>query len=184
MTASTPFRNGLAGLGPAQAGEEPATSVGSETGRAGEVDPFVGSAEVPPDAAASGEIQDPARARPPSGRGDGDVIAVDRLQGQEVSGAAGVLLGRVRHVLADLTGGRIAFLVLELDGRGGDWLCAVPWPAFRRKEDRLSLPHGAEELRQAPGFAADSWPSFADPDWLEQLYFFFDCMPYWVADRR
>jgi len=179
MTASTSPPSGMAGLGPAQPGEEQATSIGGETGRAGAGDAFQGSAALPGGEAVGGE-----RAMLPPGRGDGDVIAVDRLQGEVVSGAGGVRLGWVRHVLADLSGGRIAFLVLELEGRGGEWLCAVPWPAFRRKEGGLLLPHSAEELRQAPVFPPARWPSFADPDWLERLYFFFDCMPYWVADRR
>lgn len=116
---------------------------------------------------------------------DGTLIATDRLERTPVYGSEDALLGYVRHVLVDLAEGCIAFIVIELEGAAGGALCVVPWPALDVDPGmpRFSLAHTVEDLRQAPTFDPAHWPPLTDTAWLNRVYLFFDCLPYWVPSR-
>lgn len=121
----------------------------------------------------------PAQTSPRQTCGDGDVTVASRLEGKAVRDPSGELVGRVRHVLLDLAAGRIAFLVVELEG--SRLLCAVPWAVFGPEPNRLGmvLAYTLEDLGRAPTFRADQWPALGDPEWLQAVYRFFAAPPHW-----
>lgn len=134
-----------------------------------------------------GDAIQPLHKRPLGTAGeDGDVVVAARLEGKAVRGTAGELLGRVRHVLLDLSAGHIAFFVLELEGTDRRSLCAVPWSAFAPDPagSGLVLAHTLNDLHRAPSFPADAWPALGDPEWLQAVYRFFALPPHWGAVSR
>lgn len=121
----------------------------------------------------------PAQTTPRQAEVESDVTVASRLEGKAVRDPAGELVGRVRHVLLDLAAGRIAFLVIELEG--SRLLCAVPWAAFGPEPSRLGLvlAYTLEDLGQAPTFRVDQWPALGNPEWLQAVYRFFAAPPHW-----
>lgn len=110
---------------------------------------------------------------------DSDVVTAAKLEGRVVHGADGEPVGRVQHVVLDLAAGRIAFLVIGLEGPDRRWLCAIPWIAFEPDAgpSRLVLGHTREDLQDAPAFRADDWPELGDPAWLQAVFGFFATPP-------
>lgn len=122
---------------------------------------------------------DAGASRLPADETDSDVVVAAKLEGRVVHGADGEPVGRVQHVVLDLAAGRIAFLVVGLEGPDRRWLCAIPWIAFEPEAgpSRLVLGHTLEDLREAPAFRADDWPELGDPAWLQAVFRFFATPP-------
>ncbi|MCI0631101.1 MAG: PRC-barrel domain-containing protein [Phycisphaerales bacterium] len=109
------------------------------------------------------------------------LVRASDLIGAEVENNRGTDLARVEDVLVERPGGRIAFLVLALEGfmGMGERLHPVPFEAFtvRRAGDDevlLVLNVDADRLRQAPAFDDDHWPSSADLSWTREVHAYYN----------
>lgn len=119
-----------------------------------------------------------------SGDGPGpQVMAADTLTGDDVVNAAGDNLGQVESIMLDVPGGRIAYAVLSFGGflGMGDKLFAIPWNALKLDTENhcFVLNIDKEQLRNAPGFDKDHWPSMADQQWASQIHSYYGSRPYW-----
>jgi sporulation protein YlmC with PRC-barrel domain len=93
------------------------------------------------------------------------------LVGMKVLNPAGDELGKVEDLVIDVGSGRVRYAALSFGGflGIGDKLFAVPMHALnlQHKEDDsyLVLDADQQRLEKAPGFNADAWPDFANPNW-------------------
>jgi hypothetical protein len=57
----------------------------------------------------------------------------------------------------------------------GDRLFAVPWQALKldTANKRFTLNASKEQLKNAPGFDKDHWPSMADTTWASDVHNFY-----------
>lgn len=110
-------------------------------------------------------------------------LSSSTLTGDDVKNSAGEDLGEIKDFMIDLNDGRIAYAVMAFGGflGMGDKLFAVPWSAMRlNTEDHcFVLDVDKERLKQAPGFDKDNWPDFADPQFHQRTYAFYNTKPYW-----
>jgi hypothetical protein len=83
-------------------------------------------------------------------------------------------LGSLRHLMIDLSSGRIAFAVLARGGVFGigEKLLPIPWRALTLDAEgrHLVLDVPKEKLESAPGFDDEHWPAMADPAWTRQVH--------------
>lgn len=111
------------------------------------------------------------------------VMAADTLHGDDVRNDADEKLGELSHIMIDVPTGRVAYGVLSVGGflGLGDKLFAIPWSAMRLDpaEHCFRLNVSKEQLKAAPGFDKDSWPSMADQRWAEQVHSYYHAQPYW-----
>lgn len=111
------------------------------------------------------------------------VMAADTLHGDDVRNDADDKLGELSHIMIDVPTGRVAYGVLSVGGflGVGDKLFAVPWSALRLdpEERCFRLDVSKEQLKDAPGFDKDAWPSMADQRWAEQIHAYYHASPYW-----
>lgn len=111
------------------------------------------------------------------------VMAADTLEGDDVVNAQGENLGEIEDIMIDVPSGRVAYAVLSFGGvmGVGDKLFAIPWSALMLDADRkcFVLDVDKEQLKNAPGFDKDHWPSMADRTWGEQVHTFYNRRPYW-----
>jgi sporulation protein YlmC with PRC-barrel domain len=111
------------------------------------------------------------------------VMAADTLQGTRVVNFHGENLGEIQDIMLDVPSGRIAYAVLSFGGIMGigDKLFAIPWSALTLDADRecFMLDIDREQLKTAPGFDKDHWPSMADPAWAADVHSFYKRRPYW-----
>jgi sporulation protein YlmC with PRC-barrel domain len=102
------------------------------------------------------------------------ILAADTLTGEEVRNEAGESLGKVSHIMLDVTHGTIAYAVLSFGSflGVGEKLFAVPWSSFALDVDNkwLVLNVDKERLKKAPGFDKDKWPSMANPTWQAEVH--------------
>jgi sporulation protein YlmC with PRC-barrel domain len=119
--------------------------------------------------------------------GDGpgpDVMAAATLAGDRVVTKDGEHVGHIEGIMLDVPSGRIAYAVLSAGGflGMGNTLHAIPWGALTLNVDeKLFLVHiSADEIRNAPGFNKDHWPSMADPQWATAIHRYFGREPYWL----
>jgi sporulation protein YlmC with PRC-barrel domain len=111
------------------------------------------------------------------------VMAADTLQGDSVYNEADEKLGEVTDIMIDVPTGRVAYAVMSVGGLFGvgDKLFAIPWQALtldtENKCFRMNV--SKEELKNAPGFDKDHWPTMADQTWAEQVHDYYDARPYW-----
>jgi sporulation protein YlmC with PRC-barrel domain len=88
-------------------------------------------------------------------------------------------LGKIHDIVLDPSSGKIRYAVLSFGGflGMGDKLFAVPWNDLTfhikgttrsgmLKEDYAILPVTKEALKDAPGFDKNSWPDFADSQFV------------------
>lgn len=112
-----------------------------------------------------------------------EVMAADTLQGDKVVNPQGEDLGTIEDIMLDVGSARIAYAVLSFGGilGMGDKLFAIPWGALTLDVDQkcFVLDIQKEQLKNAPGFDKDHWPSMADPVWASQVYAFYKQQPYW-----
>src|SRR4029450_6274599 len=87
------------------------------------------------------------------------VMSASSLSGDRVKNSAGEDLGKVKEVMIDVRGGRIAYAVLSFGGvlGLGDKLFAVPFNALMLDEDEKEFILNADKatLENAPGFDKD-----------------------------
>jgi sporulation protein YlmC with PRC-barrel domain len=136
----------------------------------------------------SGAEQSGALSTEPTGAilGRGTVVRVKDLIGLKVLNPNNEDLGKVEDLVIDLPRGKIRYGVLSFGGflGVGDKLFAIPWDDLKLqakemasgempKEHHFVLAISKDALKNAPGFAKDKWPNFADPNWsitIEKYY--------------
>lgn len=113
------------------------------------------------------------------------LMGADTLLGNDVYNPAGEDLGDIKEFMIDMASGKVEYAVLSFGGLlgMGDKLFAVPWSALRldTENKRFTLDVAEEELKNAPGFDKDHWPSMADPAWIQKIHQFYRVAP--VAAR-
>lgn len=88
-------------------------------------------------------------------------------------------IGHVDDVVVDLRSGRVRYIAVEYPTLlGRDKLFAVPWDRFqlaRHKQGGFYLVVNIDEktFEQAPGFAKNKWPNFANRRWQEEVDVFY-----------
>lgn len=111
------------------------------------------------------------------------IMAADTLEGDAVKNAAGESLGTLDHIMIDVPSGRVAYAVLSFGGflGMGDKLFAVPWAALKLDPANKCFVMDAseEDLKNAPGFDKDHWPTFADEKWAVEIHTYYKSHPYW-----
>ena len=116
-----------------------------------------------------------------------DVMAASTLDGNSVTSSDGHDVGELKEIMLDVSSGRIAYAVLSSGGflGIGDKLLAVPWNALTLDTDNrcFRIDATAEQVRNAPGFDKDSWPSMADHVWASTVHQHYGREPYWSSDR-
>jgi sporulation protein YlmC with PRC-barrel domain len=119
-----------------------------------------------------------------TGEGPGPkVMAADTLQGDSVYNEADEKLGEITDIMIDVPTGRVAYAVMSVGGLLGigDKLFAIPWGALsldtENKCFRMNVSN--EQLKDAPGFDKDHWPTMADQTWAQQVHDFYGAEPYW-----
>lgn len=122
--------------------------------------------------------------RPKEGAGPGpEVMAASSLEGDKVISAMGNDLGTIKEIMVDVPRGRVAYAVLSVGGflGTGDRLFAIPWHALTLNTDKkcFVLNIDEEQLKQAPGFDKDHWPTMADYRWAEKVHSYYKTTPYW-----
>jgi sporulation protein YlmC with PRC-barrel domain len=112
--------------------------------------------------------------------GDGPgpaLMGADTLIGNDVCNTAGESLGTIKEFMIEMSSGKISYAVLSFGGflGMGDRLFAVPWQALRLDtvKKRFTLSASKEQLKNAPGFDKDHWPSMADQSWATDVYAFY-----------
>lgn len=100
-------------------------------------------------------------------------LSASTLNGDSVKNHKGESLGDLKDIMLDTANGKIAYGVLSFGGilGMGEKLFAVPWDALTVDGDnkQLLLKVEKEKLKDAPGFDADHWPNFADPQFTERM---------------
>lgn len=115
-----------------------------------------------------------------------EIMDAATLEGDSVVNSSGEDLGKVEAIMLDVSGGRIAYVVLSFGGYLGlgSKYFAVPWSAFTLDagEKRFMLGISKDRLESAPGFDKDHWPSMADRTWATQVHAYYNVAPYWDDD--
>jgi sporulation protein YlmC with PRC-barrel domain len=112
------------------------------------------------------------------GAGPGPALmGADTLIGNEVYNMANESLGTIKELMIDMSSGMINYAVLSYGGflGMGDRLFAVPWRALTldTASKRFMLSATREQLKNAPGFDKDHWPSMADTVWASSVHNFY-----------
>jgi sporulation protein YlmC with PRC-barrel domain len=111
------------------------------------------------------------------------VMGATTLVGDEVCNRQDESLGKIHEIMLDTVTGHIAYAVLASGGflGMGDKYFAIPWELLELDTDnkQFVLNISKDELRQAPGFDKDHWPSMADTNWAEEVHGFYKTTPYW-----
>lgn len=99
-----------------------------------------------------------------------DPLDTVSLSGDCVRDASGAEIGRIEGVMLDGSRERIAYAILSLR-TGAARLYAVPWSVLRvgPAADCVVLDVPKEQLRAAPAFERDRWPSITDSAWRETI---------------
>ncbi len=116
-----------------------------------------------------------------------DVMAAATLEGNKVVTSDGEHVGKISDIMLDVRTGRIAYAVLSEGGflGMGTTLHAIPWRALTLNVDEkvFLVDLLAEQIKHAPGFDKDHWPSMADPLWATSVHEYYHRKPYWSATR-
>ena len=116
-----------------------------------------------------------------------DVMAADTLDGNTVLSSDGDDVGKIKDIMLDVQGGRVAYAVLSSGGflGIGDKLLAIPWSALTLDTDRkcFVLSVTSEQIKNAPGFDKDQWPAMADRTWATSVHQYYGRAPYWGDER-
>lgn len=105
------------------------------------------------------------------------------LIGKNVTNSGGENLGEIEDIVVEPKSGRILYGVLSFGGflGMGDKLFAIPWQALQLSGDAeaFTLNVDKDRLKGAPGFEKDQWPNFADEQWANTTYTYYNQKPYW-----
>jgi sporulation protein YlmC with PRC-barrel domain len=111
------------------------------------------------------------------------ILSTGKLLHSHVTNADGEDLGTVVGLGIDLEEGRIAYAILSFGGvlRFGDKWFAVPWDAldYSRHDGKFILKVDREMLETAPGFDKDNRPQAQDREFANQVFKFYNRLPYW-----
>ena len=111
------------------------------------------------------------------------LMGANTLIGNEVYNTDEEHLGEIKEIMIDTIDGAVAYAVLSYGGvlGLGDKLFAVPWNALRLDtvNKRFVLDADKENLKNAPGFDKDAWPSMADRQWGSAVHDYYGTRPYW-----
>jgi hypothetical protein len=75
----------------------------------------------------------------------------------------------------------------------GNKLFAIPWEMFcidnawNYKDiykQKIVFNIDREQLEKAPGFDPNAWPRQPDMQWLQEVYAYFGCKPYWALPEE
>jgi sporulation protein YlmC with PRC-barrel domain len=121
-----------------------------------------------------------------------NVMAASTLDSDRVLSSDGVEVGKIKEIMLDVQGGRIAYAVMASGGflGIGNKLLAIPWGALTLDTNRkcFLLDVSSERVKEAPGFDKDQWPTMADLSWARALHEYYGSQPYWddpaVLDMR
>jgi sporulation protein YlmC with PRC-barrel domain len=118
------------------------------------------------------------------------VLSASSIIGNKVLNPEGEQLGTIKDLVIDLDDAQIAYAVLSFGGFMGlgDKLFAIPLEAltFDTRDNHVILDVDMEVLRNAPGFAKDTWPDTAqyEAGWLLDIYEYYGYSPYWMPDKQ
>jgi sporulation protein YlmC with PRC-barrel domain len=105
------------------------------------------------------------------------LMGADTLLGNDVYNTSEESLGTIKEFMIEMHSGRISYAVLSFGGflGMGDRLFAVPWQALKldTENKRFTLNVSKEQLKNAPGFDKDHWPTMADPTWAAGVHSFY-----------
>lgn len=113
-----------------------------------------------------------------NGSGPGPALmGAHTLLGNDVCNKDGEDLGDIKEFMIDMASGKVAYAVLSyggLMGMGGK-LFAVPWEALDldTTNKRFTLNVDKEQLKDAPGFDKDRWPTMSDQTWVRDVHRFY-----------
>lgn len=111
------------------------------------------------------------------------VMAAGDFEDQKVVNTQGEDLGEIEEIMLDVRSGRIAYAVLAAGGflGMGEKYFAIPWSALTLDTDRkcFILDISKDQLKDAPGFDKDNWPSMADQSWASSVHSYYRSAPYW-----
>lgn len=106
-----------------------------------------------------------------------------KIIGMDVKNPQGESLGDIKDIAIDENTGRIAYAVLGAGGilGIGEKYFAIPWKALSTSAsgDNLVLNVDKEKLKNAPGFAKNNWPDFANQQWGSEVHRYYGVTPYW-----
>ncbi len=112
-----------------------------------------------------------------------DLMGANTLTGDDVVNHKNEELGSIKEIMLDMRTGKVAYAVMSFGGflGMGDKLFAIPWNALKLDTDKhcFVLDVDKEQLRNAPGFDKDHWPSMADQQWASQIHSYYGSRPYW-----
>lgn len=112
-----------------------------------------------------------------------NVMAAATLDGNNVLSSDGEDIGKIKDIMLDVNSGRVAYAVLSSGGflGIGDKLLAIPWGALTLDTDNkcFRLAATSDQVRSAPGFDKDSWPTMADATWARGVHQHYNRTPYW-----
>ena len=111
------------------------------------------------------------------------LMTASTLEGDKVVNQQGEDLGEITEIMLDVPRGRIAYAVMSSGGLLGiaNKLFAIPWSALTLDTDNkcFVLNVDKQQLKDAPGFDKDHWPSMADQQFSTQVHTFYRARPYW-----
>lgn len=111
-----------------------------------------------------------------------EVIAASTLEGNTVLSADNDDVGKIKAIMLDVRTGRIAYAVLASGGflGIGRKLLAIPWHALtlETSHKRFVVSASSDQIKNAPGFDDDNWPTMADPDWAATVHEYYGRKPY------
>lgn len=105
------------------------------------------------------------------------LMGADTLIGNDVYNTADESLGTIKELMIEMSTGKIGYAVLSYGGflGMGDRLFAVPWQALKldTQNKRFTLNVSKDQLKNAPGFDKDHWPTMADTSWVSDVHKFY-----------
>ena len=105
------------------------------------------------------------------------LMGADTLIGNDVYNTADESLGTIKELMIEMSTGKIGYAVLSYGGflGMGDRLFAVPWQALKldTQNKRFILNASKDQLKTAPGFDKDHWPTMADTSWVSDVHKFY-----------
>jgi len=108
----------------------------------------------------------------------GPIWNTRELIGVKVKNQNNENLGHVRDIVVDLRSGRVAYVVLSVNGSGSK-LIAVPPMAFAGTPGGLILNADLNKLQSALDFSEDRWPDLSSSSWGARVYRLHGQQPYW-----
>lgn len=98
-------------------------------------------------------------------------------------------LGEIKELVLDPGHSRVSYFVLKSGGflgMGGK-LFAIPWDVIHvtrdGDEERMTLDMTKERFEKAPEYKDSDWNRMSNPDWIEEVYSYYDTRPYWSVAR-